>query len=90
MTVTGKLLVIAGQDWGFPAWRYNQDRRHRLCGTHAQTFESQISTPLPLQLPGEPVLVVFAAGKHTEGVFAGKHCPLIRRPPDEFFLRTQR
>ena len=31
-------------------------------------------------------IVVFAAGKHTEGVFAGKHCPLIRRPPKETFF----
>ena len=34
----------------------------------------------------EPVIIVFAAGKHTEGVFAGKHCPLIRRPPEKNFF----
>ena len=32
-------------------------------------------------------LVVFAAGKHTEGVFAGKHCPPIRRPPKVFLFK---
>ena len=32
---------------------------------------------------------VFAAGKHTEGVFAGKHCPPIRRPPNSFFAKCR-
>ena len=31
--------------------------------------------------------IVFAAGKHTEGVFAGKHCPPIRRPPKVFLYK---
>ena len=33
------------------------------------------------------LVFVFAAGKHAEGVFAGKHCPPIWRPQTSFFSK---
>ena len=61
------------------------DGVHVHTGTLSYTFPV-VGAPVPQAWFVFP-LFVFAAGKHTEGVFAGKHCPPIRRPPKVFLFK---